>query len=130
MLVSGLWKRHTKWRGTSYLAMGDSSGNKVFVTWEKLWMLPMRMFLTNLTQYGVSKVSLLLVAICRLLGRLDPKWALFLESLWFCAGFPEVTCAFLFQLNWFSICAQKRYSKYHNLRKIKFIVESILLGIK
>ena len=58
-------------------------------------MLPMRIFVLNLTRYGVSKVLLLLVAICQLLERLNPRWALSLESPWFCFGSPNVTCTFL-----------------------------------
>ena len=90
MLVNGRWKRRTKWCGTPLLTMGDWSDNGLFMTWNKLWMLPMRMFLINLTWYGVSKVLLLLIVICQLLGRLDPMWALFHES-------PVVLC-------WFSQC--------------------------
>ena len=36
--------------------------------------------LRDLIRFGVSKVSLLLIAILWLLERLGPRWALFLES--------------------------------------------------
>jgi hypothetical protein len=87
--------------------MGDWSDSGLSIIWKKLQMLPMRMFLTNLTQYGVWKVLLLFVAICRLLERLEPMWALFLESPQFCDGSPKVTCTFPLQLNLFTICARK-----------------------
>jgi hypothetical protein len=56
MLVNGRWKRRTKWCGTPLLIVGDWSDNGFSMTWKKLWMLPMRMFLIKLTWYGVSKV--------------------------------------------------------------------------
>jgi hypothetical protein len=87
--------------------MGGWSGNKISRIWKKLQMLPMRMFLINLTQCGVWKVLLLFVAICRLLERLEPMWALFLESAQFCDGSPKVTCTFPLQWNLFTICARK-----------------------
>ena len=116
MLVSGLWKRRTKW--CPYLTMGDWSGKQLFMTWKN--SICCRMFLTYLTWYGVSKVSLLLVAICWLLGRLDPKWAILLK-------FPTVLCWFsrgdLYILSFpfdffFNLCLYIYiYCEYHNLQK-------------
>ena len=70
--------------------MVDWSGNGLSMTWKKLRMLPTRILLTNFTQYIVSKVLLLFVAILWLLGRLGPKWTSFLESSWLCVGSPEM----------------------------------------
>ena len=61
----------------------------------------------NSTQCGVSKVLLLLIANFQLLGRLDPKWALFPEPPQFCVGSLEVKFIFLLQLNLFLICAKE-----------------------
>lgn len=91
----------------NYLTTGDWSANILLMLWKKLQMLPMRMFLTNLTRYGVLKVLLLFVAICQLLEKLDLMWALFLESPLFCAGSPKVTCYFPLQLNFFDNLCQK-----------------------
>jgi hypothetical protein len=59
------------------------------------------MFLKNLIRFGVSKVLLLLVEIWQLLGKVGPKWTLFLEVPSIYADFPEAVVLFLFQLNLF-----------------------------
>ena len=110
--------------------MGDWSGKQLFMTWKN--SICCRMFLTYLTWYGVSKVSLLLVAICWLLGRLDPKWAILLK-------FPTVLCWFsrgdLYILSFpfdFFFQFVPIYIYIVNIitfKSMKFIVESILLVI-
>ena len=61
MLINGLQNRRSKWCETSYLIMGDWSGNGLSMSCKKLRILLTRM----LTRYGVSKVLLLSVVIWR-----------------------------------------------------------------
>ena len=103
MLFQGQWQKYTKLCGIPYLIVIDLSGNKLSWIWKKHWMLLMRMFLTNLTIFGMSKVLLLLVAILCLLGKLGPDGHSFLKSHFSL----EVVVLFLLQMNFLSICAKK-----------------------
>ena len=86
--------------------MGDWSDNGLSMTLKKkLRMLPLRMSLIYLTRYGVSKVFI----DTSLLGRLDPIWAIILESPQSCASSLKVAYTFLLHLNLSSICAQRIY---------------------
>ena len=67
-------------------------------------------FLENLTRFGVSKLSLLLITIEWLLGMLSLAGALFLESPWF-VGFPAVAVHFSCKLICFMFCPRKEEEK-------------------
>ena len=90
-----------------WLTMVDLSGNVPFRSWKKLHALLTKLFLEILIRFCVFKISLLLVAILRLLGRLGPGWALFLE-IPSTRGFPP-RCLFFFHCNWFcfNLCPEK-----------------------
>lgn len=79
------------------------------------------------TKFGVSKVLLLFVVICRLPGRLGLKWALFLESPWFYTVYSKVVFKFFLQLHLFSNCIQKNILKV--LKLLKEVVLELEMGI-
>ena len=70
----------------------------------------MKMFLEVLIRLGVFKVLLLLVAILWILGRLGPRWALYVESTQL-TGFLQGVCSPP-HYNWicFNMCPKKRFA--------------------
>ena len=86
------------------------------------------MFLKNVIRFGVSKVLLLLVAIWQLLGKVGPKWTLFLEVPSVCVDSPEAVVLFPFQLNLFQF-VPKIEMKYKKCKmSSEYITYAALFG--
>ena len=88
MLCNGQWRKHTKLCGVPSLNMVDLSGNGPFMTWIKLQMLSIKMFLRKLIKLVVSEVLLILVAILWLLEGHALSWHCFLSLLCFVLALP------------------------------------------
>ena len=105
MLFNGMWRNHIKLGGTPWLTMVDMSGNIPSMTRKWFRTLLTKMFLENLTTFVVSKVSLLLVAILWLLGKLGP--GRYFLSLPRQVVSLRGVCSFNIAIEFGSICAHK-----------------------
>ena len=76
----------------------DLNDNVHSMTWRRLQMLPIKMFIENLNQFWCVKGLIVTRRNLVLLGKIRPGWALFLESLGFAWLSLKVVVLFSLQL--------------------------------